>query len=94
MAISLESRIALRAGIAVGTATAAYGFSFGALSVASGLNVWQTCVLSLFMFSGGSQFALVGILCLRSAFLPSSSSVILFRQPCSHAPHRHASRTF
>jgi predicted branched-subunit amino acid permease len=62
MAMSFESKNALRAGIAVGTATAAYGFSFGALSVASGLNVWQTCVLSLFMFSGGSQFAVVGIL--------------------------------
>lgn len=62
MAISAETRNALRAGIAVGAATAAYGFSFGALSVASGLDVWQTCVLSLFMFSGGSQFAVVGIL--------------------------------
>jgi predicted branched-subunit amino acid permease len=60
--MSLESKNALRAGIAVGTATAAYGFSFGALSVAAGLTIWQTCVLSLFMFSGGSQFAVVGIL--------------------------------
>lgn len=62
MAMTVESKNALRAGIAVGAATAAYGFSFGALSVASGLDVWQTCVLSLFMFSGGSQFAVVGIL--------------------------------
>jgi len=62
MAMSLESKSALRAGIAVGSATAAYGFSFGALSVAAGLTIWQTCVLSLFMFSGGSQFADVGIL--------------------------------
>jgi predicted branched-subunit amino acid permease len=56
------SREALRDGLAVGIATAAYGVSFGALSVASGLDVWQTCVLSLVMFSGGSQFALVGVL--------------------------------
>ncbi len=62
MAMSFESKGALRAGLAVGTATAAYGFSFGALSVAAGLTIWQTCVLSLFMFSGGSQFAVVGIL--------------------------------
>jgi predicted branched-subunit amino acid permease len=53
---------AIRASLAVGLAVAAYGFSFGALSVASGLDIWQTCVLSLLMFSGGSQFALVGIL--------------------------------
>jgi predicted branched-subunit amino acid permease len=53
---------AIRASFAVGLAVAAYGVSFGALSVASGLDVWQTCVLSLLMFSGGSQFALVGVL--------------------------------
>ncbi len=41
---------------------AAYGVSFGALSVASGLDIWQTCFLSLIMFSGGSQFAVIGIL--------------------------------
>lgn len=52
----------MRASLAVGLAVAAYGVSFGALAVASGLDVWQTCVLSLFMFSGGSQFALIGVL--------------------------------
>lgn len=46
----------------VGFATGLYGISFGALSVASGLDIWQTCVLSLFMFSGGSQFAFIGVL--------------------------------
>jgi predicted branched-subunit amino acid permease len=53
---------ATRQGIAVGVATAAYGVSFGALAVAAGLDIWQTCVLSLLMFTGGSQFALVGVL--------------------------------
>ncbi len=43
-------------------ATAAYGVSFGALSVASGLSLAQTCVLSLVMFTGGSQFAVVGVI--------------------------------
>lgn len=52
----------MRASLAVGLAVAAYGVSFGALAVASGLDVWQACVLSLLMFSGGSQFALVGVL--------------------------------
>jgi predicted branched-subunit amino acid permease len=55
-------RAAVRDGLAVGVATAAYGISFGALSVAAGLDVWQTCFLSLVMFTGGSQFALVGVL--------------------------------
>lgn len=53
---------ARRAGIAVGLAAAAYGVSYGALAVAAGLDVWQTCVMSLLMFTGGSQFALVGVL--------------------------------
>jgi predicted branched-subunit amino acid permease len=43
-------------------ATGAYGLSFGAISVASGLDVWQTQALSLGMFTGASQFALVGVL--------------------------------
>lgn len=43
-------------------ATSAYGISFGALAVTSGLDVWQTCVLSLLMFTGGSQFAFVGVI--------------------------------
>ena len=61
-AVIIPDRVAARQGIAVGVATAAYGVSFGALAVAAGLDVWQTCVLSLLMFTGGSQFALVGVL--------------------------------
>lgn len=55
-------REALRAAWGVGLAVSAYGVSFGALAVASGLTVWQACVLSLVMFSGGSQFALIGVI--------------------------------
>ena len=46
----------------VGIAVAAYGVSFGAISVTGGLTVLQTQFLSLLMFTGGSQFALVGVL--------------------------------
>ncbi len=53
---------AVRQGIAVGIATGAYGLSFGALSVAAGLSVWQTMALSLLMFTGGSQFAFIGVI--------------------------------
>jgi len=55
-------RRAWRDGLGVALATSAYGVSFGALAVASGLDVWQTCVLSLMMFTGGSQFAFVGVM--------------------------------
>lgn len=40
--------------------TGAYGISFGAVAVAAGLSPVQACALSLLMFTGGSQFAMVG----------------------------------
>lgn len=54
-------RAAVRTGVSVSVATGLYGVSFGALSVAAGLDLPQTMVLSLLMFSGGSQFAAIGV---------------------------------
>ncbi|MEN9715862.1 MAG: hypothetical protein RJA35_1329 [Actinomycetota bacterium] len=48
--------------VGVGLATGLYGFSFGALATAAGFSIWQTQVLSLLMYSGGSQFATVGVI--------------------------------
>ena len=48
-------------GLSIATATGLYGISFGALAVAAGLTVGQTMALSLLMFTGGSQFAFVGV---------------------------------
>jgi len=62
MANPLARNVVVRQALSVGIATGAYGISFGALSVASGLTVAQTCALSLLMFTGGSQFALVGVI--------------------------------
>jgi len=56
-----EERAVVRQAVSVSIATGLYGISLGALAVVAGLSVWQAVVLSLFMFSGGSQFALVGI---------------------------------
>jgi predicted branched-subunit amino acid permease len=58
----LRSSPASRTGLSIAIATGLYGVSFGALGVASGLAVWQTCLLSLLMFTGGSQFALIGVI--------------------------------
>lgn len=72
--------VAARQGLAVALATGAYGVSFGAVSVASGLDVWQTCVLSLLVFTGGSQFAFVGVIAaggLAAAPAAIASSVLL-----------------
>jgi predicted branched-subunit amino acid permease len=57
-----ERRTVITNALSVGAATGAYGVSFGAIAVAGGLSVLQTQVLSLLMFTGGSQFALVGVL--------------------------------
>lgn len=62
VSFAADRAAAIRASLSVGLAVSAYGLSFGALAVASGLDVWQACVLSLLMFSGGSQFALIGVL--------------------------------
>ncbi len=51
----------LRAAAGIGLYAAAFGASFGAVSVGSGLSLAQTMVLSLVMFSGASQFAFVGV---------------------------------
>ncbi len=56
-----ERRAIVRDGLAIGVATGAYGISFGAISVSAGLDVWQSCALSLLVFTGASQFALVGV---------------------------------
>jgi predicted branched-subunit amino acid permease len=73
-----ETRSIVRDGIAVGVATGAYGVSFGAISVASGLDVWQTCALSLLVFTGASQFALVGVVAAGgSPFLGAVSGLLL-----------------
>lgn len=55
-------RSIIRDAIGVGLGTATYGLAFGAGAVAKGFSVWQTSVLSLFMFTGGSQFAFISVL--------------------------------
>ena len=52
----------IRDSLGVGVATGTYGISFGAVGVTSGLDVAQTCALSLLVFTGASQFAMIGVL--------------------------------
>jgi predicted branched-subunit amino acid permease len=70
-------REVLRNAIGVGLATGAYGLSFGALSVAAGLSTLQTMVLSLVMYTGGSQFALVLVLGGGGGWLAASGSAAM-----------------
>lgn len=59
--VPLASSPAFRVGLSISIATGLYGLSFGALAVAAGLTFWQAMALSLLLFSGGSQFAFVGV---------------------------------
>lgn len=52
---------AVRIGLSISVATGLYGISFGALATVAGLDLWQTMALSLLMFTGGSQFAFIGV---------------------------------
>jgi len=72
-----ERSAIVRDGIAVGVATGAYGISFGALSVTAGLDVVQTCALSLLLFTGASQFALVGVIASGGAPLSGALTALL-----------------
>ncbi|GAA4366916.1 AzlC family ABC transporter permease [Nocardioides caricicola] len=72
-----ERRGIVRDSLGVGVATGAYGVSFGAVSVAAGLSVWQTCALSLLVFTGASQFALVGVVAAGGAPLSGALTALL-----------------
>jgi predicted branched-subunit amino acid permease len=56
-----KRRTVIRDALGIGIATGAYALSFGAISTAAGLSLLQTCALSVLMFTGASQFALVGV---------------------------------
>jgi len=52
----------VRRGLGIAVAVGTYGLSFGAAASTAGLSVAQACALSLLVFTGASQFALVGVL--------------------------------
>jgi predicted branched-subunit amino acid permease len=67
----------LRDSLGVAVATGTYGVSFGAVSVTGGFSVLQTCALSLLVFTGASQFALVGVVSSGGNPLAGSMSALL-----------------
>src|SRR3954470_20255951 len=56
-----RSRV-VRDALGVGVAVGLSGFAFGVTSTGAGLTVLQSCLLSLLVFTGASQFALVSAL--------------------------------
>jgi len=51
-----------RTALSVAFTVGLYGAAFGAAGVTAGFSILQTCLLSLLLFSGASQFAVVGIM--------------------------------
>ena len=74
---SRERARIVRDSLGVGVATGAYGVSFGAVGVAAGLSVAQTCALSLLMFTGASQFALAGVVAAGGAPVSAAATALL-----------------
>lgn len=54
-------RPVLAACVTLGFAVGVFAVSFGVTSVSAGASVWQTCAMSLLVFTGASQFAAVSV---------------------------------
>jgi predicted branched-subunit amino acid permease len=74
---SPERSAVLRDAVGLGLAVGLYGVAFGAAADAAGLNVWQASTLSLLMFTGASQFALVGVLGAGGSAIAAVGSALL-----------------
>ena len=64
----------LSTSISVGLATGLYGISFGALAAVAGLDLLSIMLLSVLMFSGGSQFAFIGVVAAGGAPISAITS--------------------
>ncbi|MFZ0128811.1 MAG: AzlC family ABC transporter permease [Candidatus Dormiibacterota bacterium] len=73
---SAERRIRNRA-LTIGVSVTPFGLSFGAVSVEAHLSLLQVCVLSLVLFSGASQFALVSIIGAGGSYFSAVGTALL-----------------
>jgi predicted branched-subunit amino acid permease len=74
---SPERSATVRDALGLGLAVGLYGAAFGAAADAAGLNVWQAMSLSALMFTGASQFAMVGVLGAGGSALAAVGSALL-----------------
>lgn len=58
---SRADRSPVMASLLLSLAVGSYAISFGVLGVQAGLTAFQTCAMSLLVFTGASQFAAVGV---------------------------------
>ena len=72
-----EQSAITRAAAGIGLYAGAFGIAFGAVAVASGLSAIQAVAMSAVMYTGASQFALVGILAVGGSPLAALSAALL-----------------
>src|SRR6478736_6861245 len=78
MTVGTSNRTSMhRDAVAIGVAAGAYAVSYGVLAVAAGLSVAKTCALSLLVFTGASQFAVVGVLGAGGTLLAALAPALL-----------------
>lgn len=73
----LPPRRQLATAATIAASTAAYGIPFGALATAAGLSPWQTQALSLLMYGGASQLAMVSALLTGTLLAAASATAVL-----------------
>lgn len=66
-----------RAGLVISLAIGFVGITFGVLARSAGLSVLQACVMSLLVFTGASQFAVVGVLAGGGTLLAGVGAAVL-----------------
>ncbi len=66
-----------RAAAGIALYAAAFGFTFGAVATSAGLGLLQIVTLSVVLFSGASQFALVGVLAVGGPAAAALSAAML-----------------
>jgi 4-azaleucine resistance transporter AzlC len=71
-----ERRIRNRA-LTIGVSVTPFGLSFGAVSVEAHLSLVQVCLLSLVLFSGASQFALVSVIGAGGSYVSAVGTALL-----------------
>jgi 4-azaleucine resistance transporter AzlC len=63
--------------LTIGVSVTPFGLSFGAVSVEAHLSLIQVCLLSLVLFSGASQFALVSIIGAGGSYFSAVGTALL-----------------
>lgn len=66
-----------RGAVGIGVYAGVFGLAFGAVAAAAGISVLQAAALSAVMFTGASQFALVGVLAVAGSPFAALAAALL-----------------